>query len=145
MARSRGRNISCPYREIMADAPLWPADPRVSDEMLRFFLLDKTLSEIEYELANRPDRLRVPLGGPVPYQDAAVAHAGKRTIYFYPYGTIPASAHIQFVLQNSSFGTPAGLDLADYHVVASYQRPPGGVVEGQPQPLDTIELYERNS
>jgi maltose alpha-D-glucosyltransferase/alpha-amylase len=51
------------YREIMANAPLWPADPRASDEMLRFFLLDKTLSEIEYELANRPDRLRVPLGG----------------------------------------------------------------------------------
>jgi len=51
------------YREIMAQAPLWPTDPRAGDQMLQFFLLDKTLSEIESDLANRPDRLRVPLGG----------------------------------------------------------------------------------
>jgi maltose alpha-D-glucosyltransferase/alpha-amylase len=51
------------YRETMANAPLWPADPRAGDEMLQFFLLDKTLAEIEYELANRPDWLRVPLRG----------------------------------------------------------------------------------
>jgi maltose alpha-D-glucosyltransferase/alpha-amylase len=51
------------YRETMANAPLWPADPRASVQMLQFFLLDEMLSEIEPGLANRPDRLRVPLNG----------------------------------------------------------------------------------
>ncbi len=51
------------YRETMANAHLWPADPRAADELLQFFLLDKTLSEIESELAHRPGWLRVPLGG----------------------------------------------------------------------------------
>jgi maltose alpha-D-glucosyltransferase/alpha-amylase len=32
-------------------------------QMLNFFLLEKTLYEIEYELAHRPDWLRVPLTG----------------------------------------------------------------------------------
>jgi maltose alpha-D-glucosyltransferase/alpha-amylase len=31
--------------------------------MLNFFLLEKVLYEIEYELAHRPEWLRVPLGG----------------------------------------------------------------------------------
>jgi maltose alpha-D-glucosyltransferase / alpha-amylase len=53
------------YREmeIMTNQRLWPADPRASDRMLNFFLLEKALYEIEYELAHRPDWLRVPLSG----------------------------------------------------------------------------------
>jgi maltose alpha-D-glucosyltransferase/alpha-amylase len=51
------------YRENMATAPLWPADPRAAEQMLNFFLLEKALQETEYELANRPDWLRVPLTG----------------------------------------------------------------------------------
>ena len=34
-----------------------------ADRLIRFFLLEKALYEIEYELANRPHWLNVPLGG----------------------------------------------------------------------------------
>jgi maltose alpha-D-glucosyltransferase / alpha-amylase len=51
------------YRETMTDERLWPADPLASERMLNFFLLEKAFYEIEYELAHRPDWLRVPLTG----------------------------------------------------------------------------------
>jgi maltose alpha-D-glucosyltransferase / alpha-amylase len=51
------------YREAMTNSPLWPADAQAADLMLNFFLLEKVLYEIEYELAHRPDWLRVPLTG----------------------------------------------------------------------------------
>jgi maltose alpha-D-glucosyltransferase/alpha-amylase len=51
------------YKEYMSDARLWPADPKAADDMLNFFLLEKAFYEIEYELAHRPDWLRVPLAG----------------------------------------------------------------------------------
>ena len=51
------------YRETMTDQRLWPADPLAAERMLNFFLLEKALYEIEYELAHRPDWLRVPLMG----------------------------------------------------------------------------------
>jgi maltose alpha-D-glucosyltransferase/alpha-amylase len=51
------------YRETMTDRRLWPAGPHAAEQMLNFFLLEKALYEIEYELAHRPDWLRVPLTG----------------------------------------------------------------------------------
>jgi maltose alpha-D-glucosyltransferase / alpha-amylase len=51
------------YRETMTDRRLWPADYHGSTQLLDFFLLEKTLCETEYELAHRPDWLRVPLTG----------------------------------------------------------------------------------
>jgi maltose alpha-D-glucosyltransferase/alpha-amylase len=51
------------YREGMADQDLWPADPQAAEQLLDFFLLEKAFYEIEYELAYRPDWLRVPLMG----------------------------------------------------------------------------------
>jgi maltose alpha-D-glucosyltransferase/alpha-amylase len=51
------------YRDAMADQRLWPSDPRAAEQMLNFFLIEKALCEIEYELAHRPDWLRVPLTG----------------------------------------------------------------------------------
>ena len=51
------------YREIMTNHRLWPADPHAAEQMLNFFLLEKALYEIEYELAHRPEWLRVPLTG----------------------------------------------------------------------------------
>jgi maltose alpha-D-glucosyltransferase/alpha-amylase len=47
----------------MTDARLWPADRDAAVSMLNFFLIEKALYEIEYELAHRPDWLRVPLAG----------------------------------------------------------------------------------
>jgi len=51
------------YREIMTNARLWPANPAAAEQLLNFFLLEKAFYEIEYELAHRPDWLRVPLTG----------------------------------------------------------------------------------
>ena len=51
------------YRETMTHERLWPADPRAAERLLNFFLLEKAIYEIEYELAHRPDWLRVPLMG----------------------------------------------------------------------------------
>jgi maltose alpha-D-glucosyltransferase / alpha-amylase len=49
------------YNEAMTDKRLWPADPRAGKELLNFFLLETAIGEIEYELARRPEGLRVPL------------------------------------------------------------------------------------
>jgi maltose alpha-D-glucosyltransferase/alpha-amylase len=51
------------YRAAMTDTRLWPAETRQADRLLDFFLLEKAFYEIEYELAYRPDWLRVPLAG----------------------------------------------------------------------------------
>ncbi|RJF75107.1 maltose alpha-D-glucosyltransferase [Rhodopseudomonas palustris] len=51
------------YRDTMADSPVWPSDPAAAERLLDFYLIEKALYEIEYELAHRPDWLRVPLAG----------------------------------------------------------------------------------
>jgi maltose alpha-D-glucosyltransferase/alpha-amylase len=51
------------YRESMTAARLWPADPHAADAMVNFFLLEKAVHEIEYELAHRPEWLRLPVAG----------------------------------------------------------------------------------
>jgi maltose alpha-D-glucosyltransferase/alpha-amylase len=51
------------YRATMTNRRLWPADPWAAGQALNFFLLEKVFCEIEYELAHRPDWLRVPLSG----------------------------------------------------------------------------------
>ena len=51
------------YREAMSDPRLWPQDDDDAERTLQFFLLEKAFYEIDYELAHRPDWLRVALGG----------------------------------------------------------------------------------
>jgi hypothetical protein len=51
------------YRSSLPDARLWPQTLEAADRLLDFFLLEKVFYEIEYELAHRPDWLRVPLAG----------------------------------------------------------------------------------
>jgi maltose alpha-D-glucosyltransferase/alpha-amylase len=51
------------YRETIKSTRLWPADPHAADAMINFFLLEKVLYDIEYELAQRPEWLRIPLTG----------------------------------------------------------------------------------
>ena len=51
------------YRRSLTDLRLWPQSPRAAERLLDFFLLEKAFYEIEYELAHRPDWLRVPLAG----------------------------------------------------------------------------------
>ena len=50
------------YREIKAAQGLWPDDPHTAEALLSFFLLEKALGALEYDLAHRPDWLRVALG-----------------------------------------------------------------------------------
>ncbi len=52
-----------PYRESMTNSLLWPADHGAADRMLEFFLLEKIFNELEYELAQRHEWVRVPLTG----------------------------------------------------------------------------------
>jgi maltose alpha-D-glucosyltransferase/alpha-amylase len=47
----------------LSDTRLWPQSFEDADRLLDFFLLEKAFYEIEYELAHRPDWLRVPLAG----------------------------------------------------------------------------------
>jgi maltose alpha-D-glucosyltransferase/alpha-amylase len=51
------------YHEHLRDARLWPSAPDDAQRLLDFFLLEKAFYEIDYELAHRPDWLRVPLAG----------------------------------------------------------------------------------
>ena len=51
------------YRRSLTDVRLWPQSTQAADRLLDFFLLEKAFYEIEYELAHRPDWLRVPLTG----------------------------------------------------------------------------------
>jgi maltose alpha-D-glucosyltransferase/alpha-amylase len=51
------------YRETIADHGLWPDDIEAANRLLDFFLVEKALYEIEYELSHRPEWLRVPLAG----------------------------------------------------------------------------------
>jgi len=49
------------YRETPDNARLWPQDEAKTRALLDFFLLEKALYEIEYELSNRPDWAQIPL------------------------------------------------------------------------------------
>jgi maltose alpha-D-glucosyltransferase / alpha-amylase len=51
------------YHEFLVDPRLWPSDAAIGGRLLDFFLMEKALYEIEYELAHRPDWVRVPLNG----------------------------------------------------------------------------------
>jgi len=59
-----GVNVHNGYaKSNVGNQRLWPADPDAAERMLDFFLIEKGFYEIEYELAHRPDWLRVPLTG----------------------------------------------------------------------------------
>jgi maltose alpha-D-glucosyltransferase/alpha-amylase len=51
------------YRETIGEGPLWPEDLGTGGRLLDFFILEKAIYEIGYELANRPSWLHVPLAG----------------------------------------------------------------------------------
>ena len=49
------------YREAIGESQLWPGDDEQTRRLLDFFLLEKALYEIEYELTNRPSWSHIPL------------------------------------------------------------------------------------
>ena len=50
-------------REAAGASRLWPQDDQAARALLRFFVVEKAIYEIGYELANRPDWIVVPLSG----------------------------------------------------------------------------------
>ncbi len=51
------------YRKAVAGTPLLPLNPSATNRLLQFFMLDKTLFELQYELNYRPDWVRIPMLG----------------------------------------------------------------------------------
>jgi maltose alpha-D-glucosyltransferase/alpha-amylase len=50
------------WLDTVGNAPFMPRDPDVLARMLDFYLLEKCIYEVHYELANRPSWLAIPLG-----------------------------------------------------------------------------------
>jgi maltose alpha-D-glucosyltransferase/alpha-amylase len=51
------------YFAAAGNAVFLPLETSQRESLLRFFVLEKALYELNYELNNRPDWIRVPLGG----------------------------------------------------------------------------------
>jgi maltose alpha-D-glucosyltransferase/alpha-amylase len=51
------------YLDVPGAASLLPADPVQRASLLDLFLVDKALYELNYELNNRPEWVRIPLRG----------------------------------------------------------------------------------
>jgi maltose alpha-D-glucosyltransferase/alpha-amylase len=51
------------YRETLGRSPILPSTTRTFETLLNAYLAEKALYELNYELANRPDWLRIPLIG----------------------------------------------------------------------------------
>jgi len=62
-ARWAGASFLKGYLAVAGDAPFVPADPSQRAALLDLFLFDKALYELNYELNNRPDWVRIPLRG----------------------------------------------------------------------------------
>ncbi|TFH12256.1 MAG: alpha-amylase, partial [Nitrosomonadales bacterium] len=49
------------YRDTIQGSAVWPVDFGTADRLIDFFVIEKTLYELRYEMDNRPDWLSVPL------------------------------------------------------------------------------------
>ncbi|MBF0137960.1 MAG: putative maltokinase [Magnetococcales bacterium] len=49
------------YRAAIQGCPGWPVDPNAAEQLIQFFIIEKALYELRYEMANRPDWLSIPL------------------------------------------------------------------------------------
>jgi maltose alpha-D-glucosyltransferase/alpha-amylase len=56
-----GARFLAAYREQLAGSPLLPANMAELDGLICLYLLDKATYELEYELSQRPDWVRIPL------------------------------------------------------------------------------------
>lgn len=49
------------YRDAIQDCPAWPTNPDAAERLIAFFVIEKALYELRYEMDNRPDWLSIPL------------------------------------------------------------------------------------
>ncbi|MCF8178434.1 MAG: maltose alpha-D-glucosyltransferase [Sulfuritalea sp.] len=49
------------YREAIQGCPAWPVESGPGQRMIEFFVIDKALYELRYEMNNRPEWLAIPL------------------------------------------------------------------------------------
>lgn len=49
------------YRDVIQGCPAWPVDPGAMERLTEFFVIEKALYELRYEMDNRPDWLPIPL------------------------------------------------------------------------------------
>lgn len=49
------------YRKAIKGCPAWPEEPGAAERLIRFFVIEKALYELRYEMNNRPDWLSIPL------------------------------------------------------------------------------------
>jgi maltose alpha-D-glucosyltransferase/alpha-amylase len=68
------------YRSTAHDTPLLPAESRVFAALLDAFMLDKAFYELNYELNNRPDWVRIPLRGILTLLSQRAKRRGARRV-----------------------------------------------------------------
>ncbi len=49
------------YRDTIEGCPAWPSDAGAMEQLIEFFVIEKALYELRYEMDNRPDWLSIPL------------------------------------------------------------------------------------
>ena len=64
------------YRKTMRGCAAYPASKKEAREMTAFFILEKAVYEVSYELANRPQWVDIPLDGILAILNKEKARAG---------------------------------------------------------------------
>ncbi len=86
------------YFEAARGGGFFPEQRADADRVVRFFMLEKALYEIAYELANRPDWVAIPLRGVLSLLDAENMAATTRK-HHMPFGAEPqADGRVRFRL-----------------------------------------------
>jgi maltose alpha-D-glucosyltransferase/alpha-amylase len=49
------------YHDTIQGCAVWPTDPGAAERLIDFFIIDKALYELRYEMDSRPDWLAIPL------------------------------------------------------------------------------------
>ncbi len=96
------------YLAIAKGTPICPADEAQALRLIHFFMLEKALYEVAYELANRPDWLAIPLRGVLALLGEAPASGGSASgdaadrrqtrRHLLPHGAEPTAQGVRFRL-----------------------------------------------
>jgi len=85
------------YCEAARGGSFCPADRTDADQVVHFFMLEKALYEISYELANRPEWVAIPLRGALTLLDVEIVTATR--LHRMPFGAeLQADGKVRFRL-----------------------------------------------